>query len=44
MRGRRILYLKIYLKQYYDCAIKSFKALIKIRYNNNELKNSGKKL
>lgn len=43
MRGRRLLYLKIYFKQYVDCAIKSVKALIEIRYYNNELKNSGKK-
>lgn len=38
MLGRRLLYLKIYCKQHYDCAIKSFKTLIEIRCYNNELK------
>lgn len=39
IRGRRLLYLKIHFKHYYDCAIKSFNTLIEIRYYNNELKN-----
>lgn len=38
MRGRRLLYLKIYFKQYYDRAINSFKAFMEIRCYNDELK------